>query len=107
KNLYIEKGSVEMEELVVEGHANSPNTMFRGRRKNWVRNNNFKVFIDENNNGNIVQIYEEYPYEVDFENGMILFPDKVINGKVYATYDYQNFNIYKRLYKNRKSYNDL
>lgn len=107
KNLYIEKGSVEMEELVVEGHANSPNTMFRGRRKNWVRNSNFKVFIDENNNGNIVQIYEEYPYEVDFENGMILFPDKVINGKVYATYDYQNFNIYKRLYKNRKSYNDL
>ena len=59
------------------------------------------------NNGNIVEIFEEYPLEINHDEGTVFFPGRNITGKVYATYEHRNFRLYKRIYKNTKMSNDL
>ena len=82
-------------------------TKFRAEHRDWVRAKTPRIFIDQNNNGNIVEIFEEFPFEVYSEEGTVFFPDQVITGKVYANYDYQNFHLYKRDYHNNKMTDDL
>ncbi|MEK1829004.1 hypothetical protein AAAC51_07595 [Priestia megaterium] len=107
ENLYVTQGSVTKEQLTPEGFAQSAGTLFRAEQKDWIKNDNFHVYIDANNNGNVVEIFEEYPYEVDYEEGTILFPNQNVMGKVYATYKYKNFRLFKRIYKNTKVTDDL
>lgn len=106
-NLYVLKGSVKKEQLVSEGYSQTAGTVFQSVQKNWLRNSNLHIYIDRSNNGNVVEIFEEYPYEIDFDKGSVFFPNQNITGKVYATYDYCNFRLNKRIYKNAKVTNDL
>ncbi|MEC3029362.1 hypothetical protein P9Z86_05080 [Bacillus thuringiensis] len=106
-NLFVSQGFVEKEQLLVEGLANSAGTLFRAKQKDWIRNDKVHIFIDAANNGNMVEIFEEYPFEINHDEGTIFFPGKNITGKVYATYEYRNFRLYKRIYKNTKMSDDL
>ncbi|MEX3713577.1 hypothetical protein ABFV99_14330 [Cytobacillus horneckiae] len=107
KNLHIIQGRAEMEQLIVEGYSESVGTMFRGVQKDWLRNGQAKFYLDAESNGNVVEIFEEYPIEVDYEAGTILFPLENVTGKVYASYDFRNFHIHKRVYKNTKVTDEL
>lgn len=106
-NLYVQQGSANMEELIAEGYAERVGTLFRAKQKDWLRNENTHIFIDVQNDGNIVEIFEEYPIEVDYEQGTVLFPNENVTGRVYASYDYKNFHLFKRVYKNSKMTDDL
>lgn len=106
-NLYVLQGSADMEELIAEGYAERVGTLFRAKQKDWLRNGNARIFIDVQNDGNIVEIFEEYPFEVDYDQGTVLFPNENVTGRVYASYDYKNFRLLKRVYKNSKMTDDL
>ncbi|MES9681806.1 hypothetical protein ABWK22_02575 [Gottfriedia acidiceleris] len=106
-NLFVNQGSVEKEQLIVEGLANSAGTLFRAVQKDWLRNENVHIYIDSLNNGNVVEIFEEYPFEINHEEGTVFFPGKNITGKVYASYDHRNFRLYKRVYKNARVTDDV
>lgn len=106
RNLFVQQGIVIMEQLIPEGSSGT-GTLFRATQKNWVSDPKPRIYIDANNNGNKVEIFEEYPYEVWGERGQVFFPDQTITGKVYATYTHKNFHLYKRTFKNTKVTDDL
>lgn len=82
-------------------------TEFRAKNREWVRSETPRIFIDQQNNGNIVEIFEEFPFEVYNEEGTVFFPDQIITGKVYASYQHRNFHLYKRDYRNNKITDDI
>ncbi|MGN1217867.1 MAG: hypothetical protein ACI4TD_07820 [Phocaeicola sp.] len=82
-------------------------SVFRSQEQNWVRNKPTHIYLDKSRNGKIVEIFPEYPYEIWHENGAVFFPDQLISGRVYASYDYSNYRIQKRTYKNMKITNDV
>ncbi|UOE58066.1 hypothetical protein [Cytobacillus oceanisediminis] len=105
-NLFVKKGEVIKEELIVEGLAESEGTLFRARETHWVRGT-VHLYLDEQHNGNAIEIFEEFPYEVNHEEGTVFFPGQIVTGKIYASYSHRNFRLYKRLYKNGRVSNDL
>lgn len=82
-------------------------TQFRAKNRSWLQGEMPRIFLDRQNNGNIVEIFEEFPYEVTKEDGIVFFPNQIVTGKVYASYSYRNFHLYKRENKNNKITNDI
>ncbi|BCT30492.1 hypothetical protein [Bacillus velezensis] len=106
-NLYTLQGTVNMEELIHEGYSETTGTLFRSEQKSWLRNGSLRIFMDQQNDGNIIEVFEEYPLEINFDEGTILFPNENVTGRVYASYDYKNFHLFKRVYKNSKMSDEL
>lgn len=77
-------------------------TLFRGLEKNWVKSPKPRIFIDENNNGSLTEIFEDYPMEVWRDRGQVFFPEQIISKDVYATYTHRNFEIIRRTFRNTK-----
>jgi len=82
-------------------------SVFRSKEQNWVRKKPTHIYWDKSGNGKIEEIFPEFPYEVWYESGAVFFPNQLIPGKVYASYDYCNYRINKRTYKNTKITNDI
>lgn len=82
-------------------------TKFASQHRKWVRDKEPRYYIDQKNNGNIVEISEQFPVEPYLEEGSLFFPEQIITGKVYASYAYRNFALCKRQYRNSRKTDDL
>lgn len=82
-------------------------SIFRSTQKDWSKDHPVRIYLDKNRNGNIVEIFPDHPYEVWHKDGIVFFPNQLIAGRVYASYEYQNYSIHKRTYKNSKITDDI
>lgn len=106
-NLNVYQGTINSEQLLVEGASDERGTLFRSSTKNWLRNGNVTIHVDPAKDGFPYEIFEEYPFEINYEEGTVFFPGQRVAYPVYAGYDYCNFAVYRRNYKNFRVTDDI
>lgn len=94
--LLIEEENVDMERLNV---VDSKKTIWKSRHILWDKTVVPKIYVDEWQDGRTVLMTEGF--RIDYKEGRIYFNESV-NGTVFATYRYDNFQIKKRKYANKQ-----
>ena len=101
KQLFVEWGTVEREELKAIGGENK---IFEATHERWDEREPVKVYVDPDGNGTYVEIDDGF--DIDYEKGLIIFDETVV-GKIQVSYAYRNLRLFKRTYGNGKIVNEI
>lgn len=112
--LYVNPNKIEVasypiviNELKVEKERLRPNSnglIWSSQNIFWDSNTLPSIYLDQNNTGKFVLLTRGY--EIDYREGKVILSE-FLEGTIHASYEHDNFKVYKRDFKNKNISNEL